>query len=150
MHLFVCFQLCETLKRDCPKVHIAAIEIADEGICIRFAPMESIHGKTDEGICNRFPRIRLSTVTTLLWCSQDRLYTVQLFATHDVTWTCTWFADYDTTEAEVDDFLATLDRQLSILDATVRQRAIFQEIVAAQEQLRIVHLPHWAGLGAIQ
>ena len=39
------FQLCETLKRDCSKVHIAAIEIANEGVCIRFAPMESIHGK---------------------------------------------------------------------------------------------------------
>ena len=59
-------------------------------------------------------------------------------------------ADYDTTEEEVDDFLDDLDHQLSILDATVRQRAIFQEIVTAQEQLRLVHLPHWAGLGAVQ
>ena len=41
-------QLCETLKRDSPKVHIAAIEIANEGICIRFAPMESIHGKNTD------------------------------------------------------------------------------------------------------
>ena len=57
--------------------------------------------------------------------------------------------DYDTTEEEMDEFLVSLDSQLSILDATVRQRVIFQQIVDAQDRLRIVHLPNWAGLGAV-
>ena len=47
-------------------------------------------------------------------------------------------------------FLACLDRQLSILDSTVRHRETFQDIVQAQDNLRLVNLTNWAGLGAVQ
>ena len=68
-------------------------------------------------------------------------------------WIINWitcFSDYDTTEADLDMFLACLDRQLSILDSTVRHRETFQDIVQAQDNLRLVNLTNWAGLGAVQ
>ena len=40
-----CLQLCETLKRDCPRVHLDAVELDNQGVCIRFAPMETMHGE---------------------------------------------------------------------------------------------------------
>jgi hypothetical protein len=56
----------------------------------------------------------------------------------------------DTQATDVEDFVECLTQQLGILDATVRQRADFQDIVVAQDNLVLIHLPNWAGLGAIQ
>ena len=61
-----------------------------------------------------------------------------------------FLSEYDLGESDVDEFLASLDRQLLILDATVHHRAQFEEVVSAQDQLRLVHLVNWAGLGAVQ
>jgi hypothetical protein len=59
-------------------------------------------------------------------------------------------AVFDTTKEDVAALSACLSHQLGILDATVGQRAEFQEIVAAQDNMRLVTLPNWAGLGAVQ
>ena len=64
--------------------------------------------------------------------------------------TMLFLSEYDLGEDDVDEFLASLDRQLLILDATVHHRAQFEEVVSAQDQLRLVHLVNWAGLGAVQ
>lgn len=40
MRLF-CIQLYETLRRDCPHVHITAVQLDGIGVSIRFAPVES-------------------------------------------------------------------------------------------------------------
>jgi len=47
-------------------------------------------------------------------------------------------------------WLMCLDQQIKILDATVRQRPDFQDIVEAQDNLRLITLRTWAGMGAIQ
>ncbi len=47
-------------------------------------------------------------------------------------------------------FAACLQKQLSILNATVSQRENFAAIVEAQDNMRLVMLPNWAGLGAVQ
>ena len=57
---------------------------------------------------------------------------------------------FDTTKEDIEQFLMSLDRQVKILDATVDQRADFQDIVEAQDNLVLVDLPNWAGLGAVQ
>lgn len=60
------------------------------------------------------------------------------------------YLDYDTTEEEVQHMLTYLDKQLSILDATVKHRQPFADIVEAQDNMRLVSLSNWAGLGAVQ
>ena len=59
-------------------------------------------------------------------------------------------SEYNLGESDVDEFLAALDKQLAILDATVHHRNQFETVVTAQEQLRLVHIHNWAGLGAVQ
>ena len=61
-----------------------------------------------------------------------------------------FFLVFDTTKEDIEQFLLSLDRQVKILDATVDQRADFQDIVEAQDNLVLVDLPNWAGLGAVQ
>jgi hypothetical protein len=50
----------------------------------------------------------------------------------------------------VETFLDCFDRHVHILDATVAVKKDFADIVESQDNLRLVHLPTWAGLGAIQ
>ncbi|KAI0208596.1 Pyridoxal-dependent decarboxylase domain-containing protein 1 [Lamellibrachia satsuma] len=57
---------------------------------------------------------------------------------------------YATTKEALIQWIMCLDQQIKILDATVRQRLDFQDIVEAQDNLRLITLRTWAGLGAIQ
>lgn len=57
---------------------------------------------------------------------------------------------FETSGEDVGQFLDCLDHHIKILDATVRMRKDFQDIVDNQDNMRIVHLPTWAGLGAVQ
>lgn len=100
-------------------MHVAAVEIEDIGVCIRYAPMESSQSQ----------------------CS--------LFVHADVC-TCHGSAVFDTTKEDLEKLLGSLASQLKILDATVKQRSDFHEIVTSQDNLRLVTLPNWAGLGAVQ
>lgn len=47
-------------------------------------------------------------------------------------------------------FLECFERHVRILDATVAVKKDFADIVESQDNLRLVHLPTWAGLGAVQ
>ena len=60
------------------------------------------------------------------------------------------YSALDTQLADVQGFVDCLEKQLGILTATVSQRADFQAIVEAQDNLRLIELPNWAGLGAVQ
>lgn len=44
MLYFTFFQLAETLQAENPNVEITVVELEREGICLRFAPLESVHG----------------------------------------------------------------------------------------------------------
>lgn len=44
MLYFTFFQLAETLQSENPNVEITVVELEREGICLRFAPLESVHG----------------------------------------------------------------------------------------------------------
>lgn len=57
---------------------------------------------------------------------------------------------FKTSNDDITQFLDCLDHHIKILDATVHMRKDFQEIVESQDNMRIVHLPTWAGLGAVQ
>ena len=61
-----------------------------------------------------------------------------------------FFSAFNTEMCDIEDFVECLVHQLQILDATVRQRPEFQDIVEAQDNLVLVHVPNWAGLGAVQ
>jgi len=50
----------------------------------------------------------------------------------------------------VDSFLDCFTRHVQILDATVAVKQDFADIVDSQDNLRLVQLPSWAGLGAVQ
>ncbi|XP_013415606.1 putative pyridoxal-dependent decarboxylase domain-containing protein 2 isoform X2 [Lingula anatina] len=93
--------LAETLKREVSTVHLDTIEVPNEGLCIRFSPLENAQ--------------------------------VQ-----------------GTTLEDMEVWGKSLGKQVSILNATVKQKENFQEVVEAQDNLRLVHLPTWAGLGAVQ
>ena len=56
----------------------------------------------------------------------------------------------DTVEEDIEAFAACLQKQLGILDATVGQRENFADVVEAQDNMRLVTLHNWAGLGAVQ
>ncbi len=56
----------------------------------------------------------------------------------------------DTLEEDVEAFATCLAKQLTILDATVGQRDTFAAVVEAQDNMRLVSLHNWAGLGAVQ
>ncbi|XP_052834454.1 pyridoxal-dependent decarboxylase domain-containing protein 1 isoform X1 [Octopus bimaculoides] len=55
-----------------------------------------------------------------------------------------------TTEEAVEDFILSLQTQTAILDATVSQRKQFQNIVANCENLMLIEMEGYAGLGAIR
>ena len=57
---------------------------------------------------------------------------------------------FETSVADVDQFAASLAHNIEILDATVSMRASFEEIVSSQDNMRVIHLPTWAGLGVVQ
>jgi len=50
----------------------------------------------------------------------------------------------------VDSFLDCFTRHIQILDATVAVKQDFADIVQSQDNLRLIQLPSWAGLGAVQ
>ena len=50
----------------------------------------------------------------------------------------------------VDSFLDCFSRHVHILDATVAVKQDFADIVDSQDNLRLIQLPSWAGLGAVQ
>ncbi|KAL3876662.1 hypothetical protein ACJMK2_034467 [Sinanodonta woodiana] len=93
--------LAETLQMENPKLDIHMVEIEKEGVCIRFAPLESA------------PVL-------------------------------------GTTKEDVEKFISVLKQQLKILDATVSSREKFRMIIEAQNNLRMVEISNWAGLGAVQ
>ncbi|XP_064613537.1 pyridoxal-dependent decarboxylase domain-containing protein 1-like [Liolophura sinensis] len=93
--------LVDVLQSENPNVKIDPVDIDREGVCIRFAALESAR--------------------TL-----------------------------GTTNEDIEKFVECLKTQMSILDATVQQRETFQKIVEAQDNLTLVHIANWAGLGAVQ
>ncbi|CAL4062157.1 unnamed protein product, partial [Meganyctiphanes norvegica] len=54
------------------------------------------------------------------------------------------------TLAHVDHLLHSLNHQLEILNATVKQRKAFAELVASSNNLELVEIPGWAGLGGVR
>ena len=56
----------------------------------------------------------------------------------------------DTRPEDIESFVECLESQLIILDSTVSQRHEFNTIVQSYDKLRLIMLPKWAGLGAIQ
>ncbi|CAH1793436.1 unnamed protein product, partial [Owenia fusiformis] len=93
--------LVDVLRREVPSIHITPLELENDGICIRFAPLETANTN-------------------------------------------------DTTLEDASNFVDSLTKQLAILDATVQQRVTFQELVEGQDNLILIDLPNWAGLGAVQ
>lgn len=72
------------------------------------------------------------------------------FAPLETSYTLNSSTIFETSGEDVGQFLDCLDHHIKILDATVRMRKEFQDIVENQDNMRIVHLPTWAGLGAVQ
>jgi len=57
---------------------------------------------------------------------------------------------FEMTGQLVDSFLDCFSRHVHILDATVAVKQDFADIVECQDNLRLIQLPSWAGLGAVQ
>ncbi|XP_067673201.1 putative pyridoxal-dependent decarboxylase domain-containing protein 2 [Haliotis asinina] len=93
--------LAETLQTSCPKVPVQAVEVDKEGVCIRYAPLET---------------------------AQVR----------------------GTSEEDVKQFVVCMKENLSVLDATCLQRKRFRSIVASHNNLALVDIDNWAGLGAVR
>lgn len=72
------------------------------------------------------------------------------FAPLETSYTLNSSTIFKTSNDDITQFLDCLDHHIKILDATVHMRKDFQEIVESQDNMRIVHLPTWAGLGAVQ
>ena len=69
-HIVSCLflQLAETLQAENPKVEITAIDVEREGICIRFAPLESAQGiKMQDPHNILFDEALLMSITTLIF-----------------------------------------------------------------------------------
>ena len=56
----------------------------------------------------------------------------------------------DVTREDMEQFLDSLEQHIKIVDATVTMRPEFKEIVTDQDNLRLVYLQTWAGLGAVR
>ncbi|KAK8728422.1 hypothetical protein OTU49_009288 [Cherax quadricarinatus] len=54
------------------------------------------------------------------------------------------------TLADVDHLIHSLHHQLDILNATVEQRKTFTELVSSANNLQLVEIPGWAGLGGVR
>ncbi|XP_076443203.1 putative pyridoxal-dependent decarboxylase domain-containing protein 2 [Babylonia areolata] len=54
-----------------------------------------------------------------------------------------------TTEKDVEEFVNSLLSNLSVLNASTKQRKVFQSMVQSQPNLSLVSLSNWAGLGAV-
>ena len=57
---------------------------------------------------------------------------------------------FEMTGQLLDRFIDCFTRHIQILDATVAVKQDFADIVKSQDNLRLVDLPSWAGLGAVQ
>ncbi|XP_060559812.1 putative pyridoxal-dependent decarboxylase domain-containing protein 2 isoform X2 [Ruditapes philippinarum] len=93
--------LGETLQTENPYVEITMVELEREGVCMKFAPLES----------------------------------AQLIGTQ---------------KEHLEGFIACLCNQIAILDATTLNYEKFRLITAEQENLKLVEVGNWAGLGAVQ
>lgn len=56
----------------------------------------------------------------------------------------------NTTLEDIDDLCNCLQQQLSILNATVKQKELFQQMIAVHKNLQVVNITSWAGLGAVR
>lgn len=56
----------------------------------------------------------------------------------------------DVTKEDLEEFLESLEQNIKIVDATVTMRPEFKDIVTDQDNLRLVYLQTWAGLGAVR
>ncbi|KAG7171412.1 Pyridoxal-dependent decarboxylase domain-containing protein 1-like [Homarus americanus] len=54
------------------------------------------------------------------------------------------------TLADVDHLIHSLHHQLDILNATVQQRITFTQLVSSANNLQLVEIPGWAGLGGVR
>lgn len=54
------------------------------------------------------------------------------------------------TKDDVDEFFNCLQQQLEILNATVRQKETFRNLVQNHKNLQIVEISNWAGLGGVR
>ncbi|KAK7113608.1 hypothetical protein V1264_012864 [Littorina saxatilis] len=54
-----------------------------------------------------------------------------------------------TTKEDMEQFVTNLTSNLSVLNASTRQRKRFQAMVESQPNLKLIHLENWAGLGAV-
>ena len=122
------------MKREVPKVHTSTVEVEGEGVCLRFCPLETA--------LSEFLTRKISFIET--GCTTFYI-PKHVFSHVKVTTSAC-----DTTEEDIEIFAACLQKQLTILDATVSQRDSFAEIVEAQDNMRLVTLHNWAGLGAVQ
>ncbi|XP_027239428.2 pyridoxal-dependent decarboxylase domain-containing protein 1 isoform X1 [Penaeus vannamei] len=57
---------------------------------------------------------------------------------------------YHITLAHVDHLIHSLHHQLDILNATVKQRKAFTELVSSASNLQLAEIPGWAGLGGVR
>jgi len=57
---------------------------------------------------------------------------------------------FEMTRQMVDSLLECVRRHVHILDATVAVKQDFADIIEGQENLRLIQLSSWAGLGAVQ
>ncbi|XP_052761323.1 pyridoxal-dependent decarboxylase domain-containing protein 1-like isoform X2 [Mya arenaria] len=93
--------LAESVQAENPCVEVTVVDLEREGLCMRFAPLQSAQ---------------------VLGTSKD----------------------------DVKAFVRSLKSQISILDATVLNYEKFRLVTAEQENLRLVEVDNWAGLGAVQ
>ncbi|XP_076045196.1 pyridoxal-dependent decarboxylase domain-containing protein 1 isoform X2 [Oratosquilla oratoria] len=54
------------------------------------------------------------------------------------------------TSADVARLIESLESQIEILNATVKQRSRFAELVSSAKNLEVVEIPGWAGLGGVR
>ncbi|ESO02316.1 hypothetical protein HELRODRAFT_94509 [Helobdella robusta] len=54
------------------------------------------------------------------------------------------------TQEDVDNFLDCLEQNINVIDATVAMKKEFNDIIQEQDNIRLVELQTWAGLGAVQ
>lgn len=54
------------------------------------------------------------------------------------------------TPLAVEELIHTLDQQIEILNATVKQREVFSALVGESDNLQLAEIPQWAGLGGVR
>ncbi|KAF2346407.1 Pyridoxal phosphate-dependent decarboxylase, partial [Trinorchestia longiramus] len=54
------------------------------------------------------------------------------------------------TPLALEELIHSLDQQIEILNATVKQREVFSELVSQSDNLQLAEIPQWAGLGGVR